>query len=209
MKRNYLLLFVVLFVFVSCENNEKTNDFENLVEVTNDDASVFGLPEIHFKFSYPSDDNLWVRMAEPGSHNLSYAYVDYMVGDNTREEISVGYCDNCNSYGSEDISGVLDQLAAEFEYQLPDFNVVSNDVEMFNGAERNVLKFTFNAPDDALGFVPGEYLGVFVVYLPKKSNNGIMFILLANKDETSIKDFSDFGQKGDLAEIFQTFRFVE
>ncbi|MBN2662945.1 MAG: hypothetical protein JXR68_04785 [Bacteroidales bacterium] len=201
------IIFSLILISISC--NEKTSDFENVVEITPSDAQSYNLPDIHFMFSYPTSDNIKIRLANPDLMNLSYAYVDFMVGDYTNEEISIGHCKNCNNYDFDYIEGLLEDLSTDFEYQLPDFNVVFNGVEKFDGENRNVLKFTFNAIDSSMGFVPGKYIGIFVVYLPKSSSNGILFILLANTNETEIKNFDDFSTKGNLAEVFNTFKFVE
>lgn len=207
--KTFYSVFVVLLILLVTSCNEKQSDFENIVEITPADAQSFNLPDIHFKFSYPTDENIKIRIADPSSKNYSYAFVDFMIDESTNEEISIGYCENCKNYDSDYIEGLLKDVSAEFEYQLSDFNIVSNGVESFDGEDRNILKFTFNANDNSMGFTQGKYIGIFVVYLPKKSNNGVLFILLANTDETDIKDFDDFSKKGNLSKVFKTFRFVE
>lgn len=208
MKKIYLpILVLVAFFVASC--TEKAEDFENIVEITPMDAQSFDLPEVHFMFSYPTDDNISIRLAKANQNNYSYAYIDYMDGDYIQEEISIGYCNNCYNSETSIIEDLLTNISAEFEYQLTDYNVVSSGYQMFDGEQRSVLNFTFTISDNALGFVEGEYIGVFVVYLSDKTENGILFGFLANKNETDIKDFDDFTKKGDLVDIFRTFRLVD
>ncbi len=201
-------LSIIILSASTCSN--KVTDFENVVEITPADAQKWDLPDVHFKFSYPTDDNIKVRFAEEGAKNYSYAYVDYMTKNKLSiEEISIGYCKKCATYGKDNVKDLLKSLADQFEYQLPNFNLISNDIEEFDGEERNLVKFTFSTTDGSLGFEEGDYIGVFVVYNPDDGDNGILYILLANTDKTDIKDFDDFTKKGNLVDIFKTIRFVD
>ncbi len=209
MKKDFILFFAIFaVVFIAC--NDKKADFENIIEITPEDAVDYGLPEVHFKFSYPEDENILYREAQDGIKNLSYAHIDYLQNGLSVEEIAIGYCKGCVSNGKDVVKKLLDDLSSQFQYQLNDFTVLSNDYIKFDGEKRNLLKFSFTAPDSSIGFAPGEYIGIMVVYLPGKGhNNGVTFVYLANKRETEIEDYSNFGEKGFLNDIFHTFRFVE
>ncbi len=199
----------VLLVFSACE--EKITDFENVVEVTPDECKKWGLDEVHFLISYPNDDNILFQEAQEGEDNLSYIMFDYLDKDElSNEEISIGYCTNCKNYDDDGKLELIQQLMEQFESQLPNLEIVSNDTEVIFGEKRVVAKFTFSSEEPIFGyFAAGNYKAMIVEFSKESNtNNGVIIILLAN-ESTGIKEFSDFGEKGNLAKVFKTFRFAE
>ena len=71
------------------------------------------------------------------------------------------------------------------------------------------MEFEVNEELTNIGEI-GNYRTMLVFFPANEYNlkNGINFIFTARTD-SDIKSFDDFGQKGNLIEIFNTFRFVE
>lgn len=205
----YLFVAVLLISLTACE--EKIEDFKNVVEVTPEMAKKWNLQDVHFKISYPDDDNLIVTKAEEGQSNLSYIMFDYTNEEGlSYEEISIGYCSNCVDYPEDELKNLIGQLSDQFSSQLPNYEEIELGKEKIWGKDRIAVKFKFGSDETMYDFFEaGEYLGM-ITYITEGSatNNGVMLIMLGN-ESSGIKDFSDFGEKGKLAEIFKTFRFVE
>ncbi len=207
--KKLLSLFVLVAIFVSsCKKEIK--DYENVVEITPTDAQNYGLPPVHFKFSYPDNEKIVLTQAKSGQKNLSYCLIDYKGDSASIEEISFGYCRNCNLVEENKLSDILSRLSDEFSTQLTDYQEISNTTEDFDGEKHHVLKFKFKVNEEFKNiFDKGNYIGIIVPYIDKNSDNGVLIIMLANTDKSEIKDFSDFGKKGKLAGVFHTFRFVK
>ncbi|MBN2892295.1 MAG: hypothetical protein JXL97_10530 [Bacteroidales bacterium] len=207
-----ILFFAVALILVSltaCE--KKITDFENVIEVTPEDCVKWGLNEVHFKISHPTDEAISVWKAVEGSKNLSYIMIDHLTKDElSNEEISIGYCNNCLITSDEDLLSLIEELVNQFEVQLPNFEKKSIEVEKFWGEKRVVAKFTFGDKEPMYDFFEaGDYHGIITVITEgSTTDNGVVVIMLGNQN-SGIEDFSDFGKKGNLADIFKTFRFVE
>lgn len=210
MKRVFLLSLVAFFfVFTSCD--ETIKDFENVIEITPNDCKKWDLADVHFMISYPTDDNISITKAVEGDNNMSYVIIDYLNDkDLCNEEISIGYCNSCAESNQEDLSDLLSQLTTQFESQLPNFELVAIEMGNFDGKKREIAKFKFGSDEIMFNyFEPGEYLGIITLLHENSStSNGVTIIMLGNEN-SGIKDFTDFGEKGKLGDVWKTFRFVK
>lgn len=209
-----LSIFTILLIF-SCKSNqqkeEEITDLENIFEVNSTKCADWKLPTTKFKLSYPTDDNLEVLPAISGQNNLNYITFQYYQDSVFIESLGFGYLSNSLNATDAELKKTLDELVAIFQTSIPTLKVISKEKEKFKGKDVFIAKMEFEVTEELtnIGEI-GNYRTMIVFYPANDYNlkNGISFIFTARKD-SDIKNFDDFGKKGKLEGIFNTFRFVK
>jgi len=204
MKKQLLFLFVLFFILSCNSDNNEVKDFENVFELTKQNAVEFGLPVTQFKISYPKD----VTVILPKKNVYNPNYIEFYCKDDEvfLESLSIGFYESASIANDFQNQALLDQLLGQFTSQIPDIEVIFNGKAKFGDKELYQLQLKFEIVDEMYGEL-GKYKMLFVLYPPDIDlQNGVLLMFQAT-DNSDIKEFTDFGEKGKTAEIWQTFRF--
>jgi hypothetical protein len=163
------------------------------------------LPITRFAIEYP--DSLDVSFPNNGRDHLS---IKSRNKDNiVTEELSIG--NTTLKLNKHEVAlNLLENLVDQFKKQLPDMKIINIGKEEFKGT----LTYLFKAEVDFSSFKEKGYYGKYrilgMIPFPKTNNelNAILVTFVAN-EESEIDDFKDFENKGLIAKLWNTFRYIE
>lgn len=196
--------FVSLLITTNCQTNR---DFKNVIEIIPENCKKNGLPEVHFKISYPTDENIRVRVLEKNSSN--YVQIDYLSPKLTiLEEISIGYCKECKLENKQIILEYTKQLYEEFKkyVKVVNFSVAE---EKILGEKAIVGNYKIESDTTFFeSFEPGIYYWKTIILREKSvHSNGVLIFIIASP-KTKVKKCKDILTKSKLAKTIKTFRFL-
>lgn len=210
--------------------DEQTSDVTNYKVAINSPTKVdLGtMPEVEnqtFENIYIADENICEAKELP----LTRFAIEYPNGfevvqpDNKRDHINIknkidniiveefGIGNSTVNLKNKDLALILvEQIANNLKEQLPDLEIISIGKKEFSGESIYVFegKLDYSAYEQE-GY-KGVYKIMFLLPLPENNEhlNAPLITFIAN-EQSEIKSFSDFADKGMIGQVYPTFRFIE
>ncbi len=219
MKKNALPLLFLLII-TSCEFNYQTipakadlgpmpevekHTFNNIYVADENSCKDMGLPASRFAIEYP--DGIEATFPNDKINHIKLKYIEDGI---VTEELSIGYTDKVTIKTKNASLGLLEDFTSSIRKDIEGFELISVGKKKFDGEEMYLaeVKVDYSAYIDQ-GY-NGIYKIMFLIPIPKKNENlnAIMISFLANEN-SSIKNFEDFANRGHIGKIYQTFRYIE
>lgn len=175
--------------------------------VDNDYCRKMGLPEAEFTVKYPVD-----LIADPpieGNQNYHYNYFLKLNNKEIQTEtISLGYSttqkntllkDKLSKQILNDIKPMLEQMG----FELSDIFIGKKP---FDGNNYYMLRARGNINNPENEFV-GDYLIQCLIVEPDIDNENGVFVMMFANEESEIKSFDDFSNKGSISTLWKTLKF--
>ncbi|PCI96261.1 MAG: hypothetical protein COB15_11045 [Flavobacteriales bacterium] len=221
MKQSFLIL-TLLIIITSCdfsvnvntpENNEidfgkmpevKASTFNNIQVIDENYCEKYDYSLTRFAIEYP--DNVEVKL-----HEDEFSYMSIKVRENGEiiEEMSIGSTTLNIPMKSKSME-LLEMLIPEFEAQIESLTTDFIGKSNF----KNKMEYQFNGHADYSDFKEMGYDGKYrmIMMIPFPENNqklkAVLVSFVAN-EKSGIKSYKDFQDKGVIAKIWETFRYIE
>ncbi|HEX8173408.1 MAG TPA: PsbP-related protein [Thermoanaerobaculia bacterium] len=159
---------------------------------------------VDFSFDYPKD---WdIKTEDPD--NVNYVTVEKKVEGKTHENFNVGYMKTTGSAeGDKEVfPQLMNQLQGQFAQQFHNLQKVSEGPTKVG--EYDAYEAVYSS-DAELG---GQTVNIFTraILLPTPDHtHGVTLILLGTSFDPDLQSASDIGNKGELADVLQSFKFGE
>lgn len=207
------ILILTAITILSCKSDTKdgkstSNPNNNIFVVDKDYCKEMGLPIIEFSLEYPNV--LKTDPAEKGYQNYNYnAFFKWNENEIQTEGISLGYYtrEKSNLLENQLKQNLLNQVLNAYQqmYEISDAKI---SISEFDNKEYFMLRAKGKAidPDPEPEFV-GNYLIQTLLLEPQSNNkNGLLVTFIAN-EESEIKSFEDFADKGYISVVWKTLTF--
>lgn len=211
------LIVIVLTTCVLLNNCKSDNQAElstttpcgKLIEfrVDNNFCESVDLPMTEFSIQYPEE----LKSDPPlkGQQNYHYNYFLKLDENNIQTEaISLGFSTTqkntlMKDQLAKDIFGQVIPVIEEMGFELTD-NYMGD--ETIDGKRYNLMRMEGKINNPEREFV-GEYLIQCIIVVPEKENvNGLFLMMFANQN-SDIKTFNDFFEKGCISYVWKSLKF--
>jgi len=223
MKKKYIYILILVLSLNSCEFSISTNipsktknvglrkmpkvkseTFENLYVADEKLCKEQKLHLTRFAIEYPN--GLEIKKPKNGKEHIGIAK---KINGIITEELSIGTTSIDLSKEKYALKA-LEDIAADFKKQLPKLEIITISKKSFNGEMNYVFEGQFELSgyeDQGYG---GNYKMMFLIPIPKKDKNlnSVTISFIAN-EQSEIKEFSDFSNKGMIGSVYKTFRYLE
>jgi hypothetical protein len=215
MKRNFKfgILMLTAIIILSCKSDSKevklpSSPNHDIFVVDKDFCKEMGLPIIEFSLEYPKE--LKTDLAEKGYQNFNYnAFFKWNENEVQTEGISLGYYTPPQSdlLEKQVKQNLLNQVLGAYQqmFEISDAKISTFE---FDNKEYLMLRAKGKAkdPDPEPEFV-GNYLIQTLLLEPLSNNkNGLLVTFIAN-EESEIKSFENFADKGYISKVWKTLKF--
>jgi len=223
MRRKYIYILILVFSLNSCEFSFNTNKsskpskeslgkipkvksktFENIYIADENLCKEQKLPLTRFAIEYPN--GLEIKKPKNGNEHIGIAK---KLNGVITEELSIGTT-NIDLSKEKYAIRALEDIAADFKKQLPKLEIITISKKSFNGKMNYVFEGKFELSNYKEQGYDGNYKIMFLIPVPEKNKNlnAVTISFLAN-EQSEIKEFSDFSNKGMLGSVYKTFRYLE
>lgn len=214
--KNRLTIGLLLFTMsmLSCKSDPAngpvaTNAENNIFTVDKDFCETMGLPMISFHLEYPKI--LITDSAVKGYKNYNYnAFLKWNDKEIQTEGISLGYYtpQKTNLFKGTLKATILNQVLKGYSQIFEEVTSSKIEITVFDNKEYYVLRAIGSVknpePDSE---IVGTYLIQTLIVEPQGSNeNGLLCTFIAN-EESDIKTYEDFANKGYISTVWKTLSF--
>lgn len=220
MKNRISLLLILSLLLNSCEFTINTNSskkvdlgrmpkvesktFDNLYVADEKTCELKELPITRFAIEYPNGYDVEIPN-DKENHIIMKNAIDNIIV----EELSIGNSTITLKNKTQTLA-LIENIVENFKKQLPDLEIKTVGKKEFNGE----MNYLFEGKVDYSDFNDQGYSGVyklmFLIPLPKENVelNAVLISMIAN-EQSEIKTFEDFADKGMIGEVYNTFRYIE
>jgi hypothetical protein len=219
--RNRITLILILSLLLnSCEFTINTNGsknvdlgqmpevkaktFENLYVADEKTCKSKELPITRFAIEYPNGYDVETPN-DKENHIIMKKSIDNIIV----EELSIGNSTITLKNKTLTLS-LIENVVENLKKQFPEMEIRTVGKKEFNGE----MNYLFEGKVDYSDFIDQGYNGVyklmFIIPLPKENEelNAVMISMIAN-EQSEIKSFADFAEKGMIGKVYETFRYIE
>lgn len=212
-KMKFGILILTAIAIFSCKSETKdgkssSNPNNNIFVVDKDYCKEMDLPLIEFSLEYPNI--LKTDPAEKDYQNYNYnAFFKWNENEIQTEGISLGFYtqQQSNLLENQIKQNLLNQVLAAYQqmYEISDAKI---SISEFDNKEYFMLRAKGKAIDsDPEPEFVGNYLIQTLILEPQSNNeNGLLVTFIAN-EESEIKSFEDFADKGYISVVWKTLKF--
>ncbi|APY06795.1 hypothetical protein BWZ20_00280 [Winogradskyella sp. J14-2] len=220
MRNRITLILTLSLLLSSCEftintNNSKNVDlgkmpkvesktFENLYVADEKICESKELPITRFAIEYPNGYDV-----ETPNDKENHIVMKKTIENIVVEELSIG--NSTITLKNKNLTlTLIENVADNLKKQFPEMEILTVGKKEFNGE----MNYLFEGKVDYSDFIEQGYNGVykimFVIPLPKENEelNAVMISMIAN-EQSEIKTFADFTNKGMIGKVYKTFRYIE
>jgi len=220
MRNRITLILTLSLLLSSCEftintNNSKSVDlgkmpkvesktFENLYVADEKICESKELPITRFAIEYPNGYDV-----ETPNDKENHIVMKKTIENIVVEELSIG--NSTITLKNKNLTlTLIENVVDNLKKQFPEMEILTVGKKEFNGE----MNYLFEGKVDYSDFIEQGYNGVykimFVIPLPKENEelNAVMISMIAN-EQSEIKTFADFTNKGMLGKVYKTFRYIE
>lgn len=220
MKNRIILILFFPLLLCSCEFSINTNGskkvdlgimpevesqtFKNIFIADENTFKSKESPITRFAIEYPNGYDV-----ETPNEEENLITIKNTIDNIVTEELSIG-TSNISLRSQSLTLSLIEGVANHLKEQFPELKIQTLGKKEFNGE----MNYLFEGIVDYSEYVEQGYNGIykimFLVPLPKESEdlNFVMISMLAN-EQSKIKTFADFANKGMIGEIYKTFRYIE
>lgn len=182
----------------------KSETFDNIYIADEKTCEKKNLPITRFAVEYPNGFEV-VLPNNKSDHITISKKVDGIIV----EEFSIGNSTITLSNKNSSLE-LLENIIADLKNQIPELQIINISKKKFNGE----MTYLFEGKVDYSAYVEQGYNGIyktmFLLPIPRKNENlnAVLISFIAN-EQSEIKEFSDFANKGMIGKVYNTFRYLE
>lgn len=182
----------------------KAKTFENLYVADEKICISKELPITRFAIEYPNGYDVEMPN-DKENHIILKKSIDNIIV----EEFSIGNTTITLKNKSLTLS-LIEKAVNNIKEQFPEMEILTVGKKEFNGE----MNYLFEGKVDYSDFIDQGYHGVyklmFIIPLPKENEelNAVIISMIAN-EQSEIKTFADFAEKGIIGKVYETFRYIE